>query len=70
MFIKTESGTYINTNNIVSIFVEGEVMCQIVAETVDRKWYVLTDNIKSVDEANAELKAIIAKIQIWTDGDM
>ena len=70
MFIKTESGTYINTNNIVSIFVEGEVMCQILAETVDRKCYVLTDNIKSVDEANAELKAIIAKIQIWTDGDM
>lgn len=64
MFIKTESGTYINTNNIVSIFVEGEVMCQILAETVDRKCYVLTDNIKSVDEANAELKAIIAKIQI------
>ena len=48
MFIKTESGTYINTNNIVSIFVEGEVMCQILAETVDRKCYVLTDNIKSV----------------------
>ena len=44
--------------------VEGEVMCQILAETVDRKCYVLTDNIKSVDEANAELKAIIAKIQI------
>ena len=64
MFIKTESGTYINTNNIVSIFVEGEVMCQILAETVDGKCYVLTDNIKSVDEANAELKAIIAKIQI------
>lgn len=64
MFIKAESGTYINTNNIVSIFVEGEVMCQILAETVDRKCYVLTDNIKSVDEANAELKAIIAKIQI------
>lgn len=64
MFIKTESGTYINTNNIVSIFVEGEVMCQILAETVDRKCYVLTDNIKSVDEANAELKDIIAKIQI------
>ena len=70
MFIKTESGTYINTNNIVSIFVEGEVMCQILAETVDRKCYVLTDNIKSVDEANAELKAIIAKIQIWTEDDM
>lgn len=64
MFIKAESGTYINTNNIVSIFVEGEIMCQILAETVDRKCYVLTDNIKSVDEANAELKAIIAKIQI------
>ena len=64
MFIKAESGAYINTNNIVSIFVEGEVMCQILAETVDRKCYVLTDNIKSVDEANAELKAIIAKIQI------
>ena len=64
MFIKTESGTYINTNNIVSIFVEGEVMCQILAETVDRKCYVLTDNIKTADEANAELKAIIAKIQI------
>lgn len=64
MFIKAESGVYINTNNIVSIFVEGEVMCQILAETVDRKCYVLTDNIKSVDEANAELKAIIAKIQI------
>lgn len=64
MFIKTNSGAYINTNNIVSIFVEGEVMCQILAETVDRKCYVLTDNIKSVNEANAELKAIIAKIQI------
>lgn len=64
MFIKAESCVYINTNNIVSIFVEGEVMCQILAETVDRKCYVLTDNIKSVDEANAELKAIIAKIQI------
>ena len=64
MFIKTNSGAYINTNNIVSIFVEGEVMCQILAETVDRKCYVLTDNIKSVDEANAELKSIIAKIQI------
>lgn len=64
MFIKTNSGAYINTNNIVSIFVEGEVMCQILAETVDRKCYALTDNIKSVDEANAELKAIIAKIQI------
>ena len=64
MFIRAESGAYINTNNIVSIFVEGEVMCQILAETVDRKCYVLTDNIKSVDEANAELKAIIAKIQI------
>ena len=64
MFIKAESGAYINTNNIVSIFVEGEVMCQILAETVDRKCYVLTDNIKSVDEANAELKAIISKIQI------
>ena len=64
MFIKTERGTYINTNNIVSIFVEGEVMCQILAETVDRKCYVLTDNIKSVDEANAELKDIVAKIQI------
>lgn len=64
LFIKTYSGAYINTNNIVSIFVEGEVMCQILAETVDRKCYVLTDNIKSVDEANAELKAIIAKIQI------
>lgn len=64
MFIKAESGTYINTNNIVSIFVEGEIMCQILAETVDRKCYVLTDNIKSVDEVNAELKAIIAKIQI------
>lgn len=64
MFIRSESGAYINTNNIVSIFVEGEIMCQILAETVDRKCYVLTDNIKSVDEANAELKAIIAKIQI------
>ena len=64
MFIRAESGAYINTNNIVSIFVEGEIMCQILAETVDRKCYVLTDNIKSVDEANAELKAIIAKIQI------
>ena len=64
MFIKADSGVYINTNNIVSIFVEGEVMCQILAETVDRKCYVLTDNIKSVNEANAELKAIIAKIQI------
>ena len=64
MFIKTDSGAYINTNNIVSIFVEGGVMCQILAETVDRKCYVLTDNIKSVNEANAELKAIIAKIQI------
>ena len=64
MFIKTNSGAYINKDNIVSIFVEGEVMCQILAETVDRKGYVLTDNIKSVDEANAELKDIIAKIQI------
>ena len=64
MFIKAYSGAYINKDNIVSIFVEGEVMCQILAETVDRKCYVLTDNIKSVDEANAELKAIIAKIQI------
>ena len=64
MFIKTYSGAYINKDNIVSIFVEGEIMCQILAETVDRKCYVLTDNIKSVDEANAELKDIIAKIQI------
>ena len=64
MFIKTYSGAYINTNNIVTIFVEGEVMCQILAETVDRNCYALTDNIKAVDEANVQLKSIIAKIQI------
>ena len=64
MFIETESEVYINTNNIVSIFVEGEVIPQILAETVDQKCYILADNIKSKEEANAELKSIIAKIQI------